>query len=71
MSRQRKRHPNAVNAGKMYTSERKASFKVRCFSNKKDGVRCPDQLVGLQEYCIGAHLSVGFVLIIRKQSITS
>lgn len=35
MSRQRKRHPDAVNAGKMYTAERKASFKVRCFSNKK------------------------------------
>ncbi len=33
MSRQRKRHPDAVNAGKMYTAERKASFKVKCFSN--------------------------------------
>lgn len=33
MSRQRKRHPDTVNAGKMYTSERKASFKVKCFSN--------------------------------------
>lgn len=35
MSRQRKRHPDSVNAGKMYTAERKASFDVGSRSARK------------------------------------
>ena len=35
MSRQRKRHPDTVNAEKMYIAERKASFDVGYFSSGK------------------------------------
>lgn len=45
MSRQRKRHPDTVNAGKMYTAQRKTSFKVGYYSDRKRW-RAVSRLIG-------------------------